>query len=210
MGVDEDSASLSQIIAASKCFSVIKGWGMFGLTDLSNQYFSPADDTEKRKAILKIIKAPSVFEKLIEKYDGSKLPANEMVANLVEREMGVPPSWKARVASLFVSALKQVNAIDAAGFIRYGAAVHAAENSSADNSSNGEEGRQESKTQQPKDPLERNRVIDTSSSGDDRIMIALLAKFPEFDPSWGAEQQAAWFSAYEKLIGMNIKKVGEK
>lgn len=32
---------------------------------------------------------------------------------------------------------------------------------------------------------------------------SLLEKFPSFDPSWQAEQQQAWFSAYQKLLGMH-------
>jgi hypothetical protein len=32
--------------------------------------------------------------------------------------------------------------------------------------------------------------------------MALLSKFPDFDPTWGPEQQKAWFEAYGKLLGM--------
>ncbi len=37
------------------------------------------------------------------------------------------------------------------------------------------------------------------------IELALLAKFPNFDPAWPAEQQRAWFSAYERLLEMADK-----
>ncbi len=30
----------------------------------------------------------------------------------------------------------------------------------------------------------------------------LLAKFPEFDPSWEEQQQTAWFAAYQKLLAI--------
>lgn len=41
---------------------------------------------------------------------------------------------------------------------------------------------------------------------------SLLAKFPEFNPSWEKEQQQSWFEAYQKLLAMteNTKKGGEQ
>jgi len=33
--------------------------------------------------------------------------------------------------------------------------------------------------------------------------MALLAKFPSFDPNWGEQQQKAWFDAYAKLLEKN-------
>ena len=37
---------------------------------------------------------------------------------------------------------------------------------------------------------------------------ALLDKFPGFDPSWGEEQQSAWFAAVEKLMDMTADQSG--
>jgi hypothetical protein len=34
------------------------------------------------------------------------------------------------------------------------------------------------------------------------FVMALLAKFPDFDPKWDAEQQKAWFDAYGRLLAM--------
>ena len=35
----------------------------------------------------------------------------------------------------------------------------------------------------------------------------LLAKFPEFDPSWSQEQQSQWFAAFQRLIYAAIEPV---
>lgn len=35
--------------------------------------------------------------------------------------------------------------------------------------------------------------------------MALMAKFPEFDPGWNDEQRSAWFAAFQKLIDMHEK-----
>lgn len=46
----------------------------------------------------------------------------------------------------------------------------------------------------------RNGSFDPPGTGRATYRDALLAKFPPFDPGWPAEQQAAWFKAYEKLL----------
>lgn len=33
--------------------------------------------------------------------------------------------------------------------------------------------------------------------------MAMLAKFPEFDPTWNETQQKAWFAAYERLLSLD-------
>lgn len=37
---------------------------------------------------------------------------------------------------------------------------------------------------------------------DESFEKMLLGKFPQFDPSWDAERQKAWFAAYQTLLGM--------
>jgi len=211
MKINGNSPSLSQIIAAAKCFGLIHGWGTVTLTGLAARYFFPTDETERRKAILDVVKMPAVFEKLITRFDGSRLPANAMIANLVNREMGVPDSWKARTASLFVSALHEIKVIDNAGFLRYDAAIHAAESGSSGNLPKIENKHPDEGSPPPAPPPPVNPPEDDLSPSPSRmaesVALALLAKFPDFDPTWGAEQQTAWFSAYEKLLAMNDKKL---
>ena len=206
MQIDEDSASLSQIIAATKCFGLIEGWGTFTLTDLARKYFFPTDETEKRKSLLEVVKCPTVFEKLIQRFDGNKLPANDMIANLIHREMEVPESWKARAASLFSAAMRDIEVIDANGFLRYAASRHALD---ARIPVPGD-GQQRNKDESSMHQEEKRPRIDppppqSDQQPSDRFAMALLEKFPDFDPSWGPEQQTAWFAAYQKLLAMNAK-----
>lgn len=53
--------------------------------------------------------------------------------------------------------------------------------------------------------------VEQSAGGVKPFLVALLDKFPSFDPSWAPEQQANWFEAYGKLleIGRNIPATGE-
>ncbi len=41
-----------------------------------------------------------------------------------------------------------------------------------------------------------------SEKTDESYEKMLLGKFPQFDPSWDAERQKAWFAAYQTLLGM--------
>jgi hypothetical protein len=123
LAVEENSSSMTQLIIATKTFGIVEGRGEFSLTSNGKRYFYPTSEQEKKLAQLAFLAAPSVFSQLLEKFDGNRLPNAEMLGNLI-LGMGVPESWKQRVASLFVSSLKDVAAVDSQGIIRVGAAKH--------------------------------------------------------------------------------------
>ena len=75
-------------------------------------------------AQLAFLASPPVFHEIIKRFDGNKLPAPTMLANILHREYGVSNSWKDRVASSFVKAAQIVGAIDGQNFLRYGASLH--------------------------------------------------------------------------------------
>ena len=116
---EEKAAGLSQMIGAAKCFGLIDGRSEYTLTDLSREYYYPTDDNQKRRAMLLLVANPVTFKKLIDRFDGSKLPTIEMLANLMHREMDVAQSWMGRIASMFVNCLKEVGVIDGSGILRY-------------------------------------------------------------------------------------------
>ncbi|MCL2649117.1 MAG: hypothetical protein FWD61_19310 [Phycisphaerales bacterium] len=124
LGQEEKSAGLSQMIGAAKCFGLIDGRSEYTLTDISREYYYPTDDNQKRRAMLLLIANPATFKKLIERFDGAKLPTIEMLANLMHREMDVPQSWMARIASMFVNCLKESGVIDGTGILRYAVALN--------------------------------------------------------------------------------------
>ena len=100
---------------------VIGGHGTYVLTEVAKRYFFPIEDEERdrRLALFQMIRTPAVFNALISRFDGGKIPAKATLTNIVYRDMNVTQSWKERVATLFLSALVEAGAIDQGGFLRY-------------------------------------------------------------------------------------------
>jgi hypothetical protein len=112
------------MVASAKCFGVLTGRGAFSLSGLAKNWFLPTTETEKKRAKLGFLTMPTVFEKLVDRFDGSKLPTNDMLANIAHREFGVPASWMQRAVSLFVTSARDVGVLDSGGVLRYAATLH--------------------------------------------------------------------------------------
>ena len=41
-----------------------------------------------------------------------------------------------------------------------------------------------------------------ATRSDPEVVIALIAKLPEFNPEWSEATQTSWFSAFERIAGM--------
>ena len=121
----ETSGGFIQRVATAKAFGLIEGRGNYQLTDLAKQYFFPTEDGQKERAYSSFLNMPGVFAELIKKFDGQKLPASNLIANIVQRELGVSVSWKDRVTSNFLKSAQAVGALDGNGFLRYRASRHA-------------------------------------------------------------------------------------
>ena len=124
MKTDANSASFAQLIGSTKAFNLVEGRGSYVLSPLAMRHFMPTDDGQDRDALLRAIIAPRVFEELVKRFDGGKLPAPDILANILKREYEVSNSWSPRIASLFVGALKFAGAVDSAGFVRYASMLH--------------------------------------------------------------------------------------
>jgi hypothetical protein len=122
--VPEAAPSLHQNISAAKSFNLIDGRGNYRLTECAKRYFFPTDDAEKHQAILEMIKCPSVFEALIIRFDGQKVPVADVLVNVLQRHFDVTASWRPRVAALFLSALRDAQIVDANGILRYKASLN--------------------------------------------------------------------------------------
>lgn len=118
------SGTFTQLVASAKAFGLLAGRGAYTLTDLAKRLFFPTEPMEAQAAMLAMLKHPEVYEKLIERFDGGRLPPNESLANILHREYGVSESWKPRVASLFIGSLREANVIDSAGSLRYSSKLH--------------------------------------------------------------------------------------
>lgn len=124
MRADENSSAFTNVTGAAKCFGIIQGWGSYSLTDAAKLFFYPSDPHQQRRSLLEMIKSPPAFGVLIDRFDGTRLPEVGLIANILHREFGVPESWMSRVASLFISSMREADLIDSGGFLRYSATMH--------------------------------------------------------------------------------------
>ncbi len=117
-------AGMYQLASSAKTFGIAEGTRDLKLTEAGHDYFFPTRDDSERTALLTFIKSPPVFAKLIDRFDGKRLPGANLLSNLMQRECGVPASWSSRVANLFIKTLSDHGLIDSGGFLRYEAGLH--------------------------------------------------------------------------------------
>jgi hypothetical protein len=136
LGIDEKSADFAQKLASSKCYGLIEGRSAFKLTDLAMGIFFPTEDPEREKriALLEAVGTPGAFAALLERYDGSRPQPQEVLGNILGREMGLPESWKMRIASFFIRSLEMAGAISPDGYIRHKAELEKLRSSSGPSS----------------------------------------------------------------------------
>jgi hypothetical protein len=115
---DVRSQTLTFKLASAKSFGMIEGRTNFSLTEPAKRYYFPTDEAGKQNALLDFLEYPPAFKKLIERFDGSKLPTTEIIGNILHRECGVPQSWKDRVAGFFIKSAQYAAAIDEQGYLR--------------------------------------------------------------------------------------------
>lgn len=115
----EKSSVLQQRISAARCFGIIEGKSAFVLTDAAKRYYFPTTESERSRAIFDFLESPGAFADIIKRFDGTKLPSREILANIFHRECHVPDSWKDRIASYFSTSVELAGALDSAGFLRF-------------------------------------------------------------------------------------------
>lgn len=115
---DERSQTIAFKLASAKSFGLIEGRTNFSLTEIAKRYYFPTDESDRQNALLDFLAYPPAFQKLIERFDGSRLPPADILGNILHRELGVPQSWKDRVAGFFIRTAQGVAAIDEQGHLR--------------------------------------------------------------------------------------------
>src|SRR5438552_704505 len=110
LGSSDTSGAFLQRLGSARSFGLIEGRGSYRLTDQAKRYFYPANDRERQRAQLVFLASPTVFNEIIKRFDGSRLPASSMLANILHREFAVSDSWKERVAASFIKAAQTVGA----------------------------------------------------------------------------------------------------
>ena len=127
-GMEESAGALLQTIGSCKTLGFLEGRGSYILTDRAKRYFFPESDADRDQARLEMLKMPVVFASLIERFDGQRLPAPENLVNILARDHVANDTWRPRIVSLFLNALRDANVIDGNGFLRYTASLHRAKN----------------------------------------------------------------------------------
>jgi len=122
----EKSAAFLQRVSSAKAFGLIAGRSEYILTEASKRYYFPTSENEKSTALLVCLDTPTGFRELIRRYDGDRLPSREILANILQRELGVPESWKERAAAFFENSAQLIGVIDADRFLRFKATQHSA------------------------------------------------------------------------------------
>ncbi|MGO8836688.1 MAG: hypothetical protein ACLQAH_11975 [Limisphaerales bacterium] len=115
---DERSQTLNFKLASAKSFGLIEGRTDFSLTETAKRYYFPTDESDRQNAVLDFLESPVAFRILVERFDGSKLPTQEILSNILHREAGVPQSWKDRVAGIFIRSAQFASAMDEQGHLR--------------------------------------------------------------------------------------------
>jgi hypothetical protein len=114
----ETGPSYFQRVGATKAFGLIEGRGAYSLSDLAKQYFFPTVENGKEVAAVMALKVPRAFAILVQKFDGGKLPAIEMIGNIIHAEAAIPVSKKNTLAGLFLRSVQFIGAVDPNGFLR--------------------------------------------------------------------------------------------
>lgn len=165
----ESSPGFFQRLGAAKSFGIVDGHGSYSLTTEGKKYFYPTNEKEKSLATLNFITSPTAFAKIVELFDGEKLPKTELLGNILHKDAGVPISWKDRAVNIFTRSAQYLGIIDQNGILRYGAAKHA--DSGASNSG-GVEGREEESERGERQENKRQQEIVRHRRVADQVNIA--------------------------------------
>jgi hypothetical protein len=148
----ESSPSFFQRLGAAKSFGIVDGHGSYSLSSEGKRYFYPTSEKDKALAALNFLTSPTAFAKIVELFDGEKLPKTELLGNILHKETSVPISWKDRAVQIFLRSAQHLGIIDQNGILRYSAAKHS-ESSNAGSSEN------ETEIPTPKEQIEQPIVL---------------------------------------------------
>lgn len=124
LGAEKSSPTFIQVLGSVKCFGLIESENKeVKLSSFALELFYPTDASQRRHALLKAISWPKVYEKLVQRFDGNRIPPPDMLANILHRELDVSHSWAPRVGAWFITAVRMVDALDEQGILRYQAAM---------------------------------------------------------------------------------------
>src|SRR3989442_2100801 len=119
LGSSDTSGSFLQRLSSARSYRMIDGRGSYKLTKAGISYFLPANSNDPKRALLSFLSSPPAFAEIIKRYDGTKLPSVDMLANVLHREINLADSWKDRVAGFFIKTAQAAGGVDLQGFLGY-------------------------------------------------------------------------------------------
>lgn len=123
--ISEKSSDFAQKIASTKTFGLIQGKSSFLLTETAREYFFPTESEQasKKRCLLKFLATPGAYRTLIERFDGTRPPSIEIMGNILNKEFGIPESWRIRVATQFLKSAQFAGGLTVDGFLRFKATM---------------------------------------------------------------------------------------
>lgn len=120
MGIKhENTKSFTAKVSSSKQFGLIEKSKDLKLTERGRLILYPTGGEQQRKGLLiEAVKSAPIYDKLIKRYDGKKLPEKETLSNVLFNEMEISKIAKDRVAKIFISSLKYIEAINKEGELK--------------------------------------------------------------------------------------------
>jgi hypothetical protein len=179
----DTSGSFLQRLSSARSYRMIDGRGSYRLTRAGISYFLPANPDDPKRALLSFLASPPAFAEIIKRYDGTKLPSIDMLANVLHREINLADSWKDRVAGFFVKAAQAAGVVDSQGYLRYRATLQTMETQPQNNSIEPEGG-----TPPTAIPTTRPPV----SEGMDALVFSVGNQTVRLETSKGELSRALW------------------
>jgi hypothetical protein len=182
----DTSGSFLQRLSSARSYRMIEGRGSYRLTPAGISYFLPARSHDPKRALLSFLASPPAFAEIIKRYDGTKLPALDMLGNVLHREINLADSWKDRVAGFFLKAAQAAGVVDSQGFLRYRATLQTMETQPQDHSI--EPAPQPEPTSPMASPAERSTV----SQATDALVFSLGDQTVRLETPKGELSRALW------------------
>ena len=108
------SSGFRELIAAAGRYGLTKGnyaSDVIELDAFGKQITRPTSAGERTDGLRAAMKNIPLFAQLLEHFNNAKLPTTEFLANTLERQYGVDPTWTAEAAKVFVETARFVGVV---------------------------------------------------------------------------------------------------
>jgi len=116
LGVSATTKSFAYKISSARQFGlVVKTKEGVQMTARARNILNPIDPKDNPTLLLECFRAPPLYKKLIQQFDGELLPQVNSIANLMMNQLSVATAAKDRAAKVFLNTVQYCKAIDSRG-----------------------------------------------------------------------------------------------